>query len=433
MGSRFSFELELVQDQQAASGTRTGYSSLGGISIGWIDSSKQRADWYGELLQRWQANVTTATSVVQAAALLSQAHFEILFIDDEILLDEARTLVSAYRSRNPGSALVVLCRAYEKNAMRKHEMSLVEELAAGGEACMRLIKPVTPTELHDALQRALLKNHSLTGQPPPAGDNAKKSLRILLAEDNYVNQVLAVSVLEKLQHVVDIASDGQQALGKLEKNHYDLVLMDVQMPHMGGLEVTHIWRERERERGQKRLPIIAMTAHAMRGDQERCLQAGMDGYVSKPFQQMTLHTEIERVICGEVRTPIYSIGVAEPRVFGGEFSAAHALAMLQNDDRLLTRIAKVFLQAAPGVRARLQQAAEHQDAELLRRAAHEVKGMAYNLGAVALGQIAASMEKLAKEHKVQQAMYDHDRLMSLFDNVALVMREVASGSTKADR
>jgi CheY-like chemotaxis protein len=297
---------------------------------------------------------------------------------------------------------------------------------------MRLIKPVTPTELHDALQRALKKDYPSARPTIASGAAGRKSLRILLAEDNYVNQVLAVSVLEKLQHRVDIASDGQQALVKLEENAYDLVLMDVQMPNMGGLEVTHIWRDRERERGQNRLPIIAMTAHAMRGDQERCLSAGMDGYVSKPFQQMTLHAEIERVIRGEIHPAQQDVESVESGVYAAEFTRAHALSILQNDDRLLNRVAKVFLQAAPGVCARLQHAVEHQDAELLRRAAHEVKGMAYNLGAASLAQSAASMEKLAKERKVQQALCDYDRLMSLFEVVTQVMREVAAGSTRID-
>jgi two-component system sensor histidine kinase/response regulator len=203
------------------------------------------------------------------------------------------------------------------------------------------------------------------------------------------------------------------------------VLMDVQMPQIGGLEATRLWREREQELGLKRLPIIAMTAHAMRGDRERCIQAGMDGYVSKPFQQATLQQEIEQVL-GSARQELMQDELEPSPVVETQFNRERALVMLQNDALLLQRVAKVFLQAAPGVCARLQQAAERQQADLLHRAVHEVKGMAYNLGAELLAQIAADMEKLARENRFAEAMLYYDRLLEQFDAVTRVMQEVAT-------
>ena len=124
---------------------------------------------------------------------------------------------------------------------------------------------------------------------------ASRSLRILLTDDNAVNQRLAARLLEKQGHTVQIASSGREALAALERERFDLALMDVQMANMDGFETTAIIREREKTAGGH-LPIIAMTAHAMAGDRERCLRAGMDGYLSKPIDPTTMAQEIRRVV-----------------------------------------------------------------------------------------------------------------------------------------
>lgn len=121
-----------------------------------------------------------------------------------------------------------------------------------------------------------------------------RSLRILLAEDNFFNQVLARKILEKRGHVVRIAADGQQALAMLAQEQFDLVLMDVQMPNIDGLDATRVIRAREHG---ARIPIVAMTAGAMPEDRARCLSAGMDGYVTKPIDTPTLFQAIEAAVC----------------------------------------------------------------------------------------------------------------------------------------
>ena len=132
-----------------------------------------------------------------------------------------------------------------------------------------------------------------------AGDSTTtdRVLRILLAEDNAVNQKFAIRTIEKAGHSVVVANNGREAIDAWEQDRFDVVLMDVQMPEMDGLEATSRIRELEQERGvAPRTPIIAMTANAMKGDKERCLQSGMDGYVSKPVKRQTLFAEIERVL-----------------------------------------------------------------------------------------------------------------------------------------
>jgi two-component system, sensor histidine kinase and response regulator len=123
----------------------------------------------------------------------------------------------------------------------------------------------------------------------------ESNLKILLAEDNLVNQKLAARLLEKRGHSVVVAGTGREALGALDNNHeFDVILMDVQMPEMDGFEATAAIREREKG-SRNHLPIIAMTAHAMAGDRQRCLAAGMDGYISKPIRQQELIKEIDRL------------------------------------------------------------------------------------------------------------------------------------------
>ena len=150
-----------------------------------------------------------------------------------------------------------------------------------------LRKPVKESELLDAIlavlgvapvTRAEPSSPAADALPPPS-----RRLRILLAEDTPVNQRLAVTLLEERGHTVVVANDGREALDILERESFDLVLMDVQMPRMDGFEATAAIRAREAGTG-RHIPIIAMTAHAMKGDRERCLAAGMDGYISKPIR-----------------------------------------------------------------------------------------------------------------------------------------------------
>jgi two-component system, sensor histidine kinase and response regulator len=168
-----------------------------------------------------------------------------------------------------------------------------------------LQKPITRTELWEAMIAALSRPKGqeeqticcgMENNPPQNAETpSRRRLRILLAEDNAVNRRLVVRLLEKHGHIMLVASTGREALSILEQQPIDVVLMDVQMPEMDGLEATAAIREQERRRGGH-LPIIALTAHAMKGDQDRCLAAGMDGYVSKPISAQTLSAAISRVL-----------------------------------------------------------------------------------------------------------------------------------------
>jgi two-component system, sensor histidine kinase and response regulator len=162
-----------------------------------------------------------------------------------------------------------------------------------------LMKPITPAELQQALL-TLLSTPDLCAEHPPLapprpGPDSRQRLQILLAEDNAVNQTLMARLLGKHGHQVVVVGTGREALAALAQQSFDLVLMDVQMPEMDGFEATAAIRAQERASGGH-LPIIALTAHAMKGDHERCLAAGMDGYMAKPIKANELYAALDQLL-----------------------------------------------------------------------------------------------------------------------------------------
>jgi CheY-like chemotaxis protein len=240
-----------------------------------------------------------------------------------------------------------------------------------------LTKPVTQSELLNAVV-------GLVG----GGDaGAKKSLdmpailqssapsNLLLVEDNPVNRKLAVSLLEKWGHSVVIAEDGRQALDIWEGRFFDLILMDIQMPVMGGFEATARIRERERQTG-RHIPILAMTANAMSGDRERCLQAGMDDYVPKPIKTTELFNAVEQALAGG---GAISVAVTPMQVNRwDEFNYPDCLAA--SDPEVVGIIGELMLEDIPNLLAGIIKAVTENDHELLTRSLHTLKGLIGHFG-----------------------------------------------------
>jgi PAS domain S-box-containing protein len=255
-----------------------------------------------------------------------------------------------------------------------------------------LTKPVKQSELLDAIlsaRDAAAGSRHLAPVARAARPAGPRPLRILLAEDNLVNQRLAVRLLEKQGHAVVVADNGKEALAALEREPFDLVLMDVQMPEMGGLEATAVIRRQEQGTG-KHLPVVAMTAHAMKGDRERCLAAGMDGYVSKPVQAQELFDTVAR------------LGAADGRPFPADGAAdvlnrGELLDRVGDDRALLREMVQAFLDSGPEMLADARRAAGRPDALALQRAAHTVKGALANLAAPAAAAAAERLEALARD------------------------------------
>ena len=295
-GSCFHFtaRLGLAHDADPAPAGRAAPVELAGLHALVVDDNLTSRGIVQEMLSRWGMKPRLAASGPEALSVLQQEpasgqDFALLLVDLKMTGMDGFTLVERIRelANLRDVAIVVLT-----SAGRRGDAARCREL--GVAACV--VKPIVESELLAAILQALGARPHPPEQPRlaarPTAPAGRRSLRVLLAEDNVVNQKLAARLMEKRGHHVTVAGDGQAALEALERETFDLVLMDVQMPVMDGFEATTAIRKQEEGTG-RHLPIIAMTAHAMTGDRERCLAAGMDGYVSKPVHGQELFAEIE--------------------------------------------------------------------------------------------------------------------------------------------
>ena len=252
-----------------------------------------------------------------------------------------------------------------------------------------LVKPVTSQPLAELLRGAFGADQPNAGLLPHMRA-ATRPLRILVADDHEVNQAVVAAMLKKWGHAVASALDGQEALDRLASESYDLVLMDLQMPVLDGLDATRRLRQREIAAGGRRVPVIAMTARAMDEDRERCLAAGMDGYLSKPIDQEAL----SRVLA-QYGGP--AAGAALPPPYPS------SIAPVISDPGLVRHVSELFLSTAPGQLARLTRALELGDAAQARAVAHSLGGAAaYFAGADT--SVMAAIEDLCAEGQTERAL-----------------------------
>jgi CheY-like chemotaxis protein len=247
---------------------------------------------------------------------------------------------------------------------------------------------------------ALVTRHTLR--------ESTRKLRILVAEDNPVNQAVITRVLQKMGHTPVLAHNGKEALALASAETFDIVFMDVQMPEMDGLAATAAIREIEKKRGTH-LPIFAMTAHAMKGDRERCLEAGMDGYITKPVR----FSDIEQTLAGLSRTP--PISTKSPAA-AASWNRAAALDRIGGDEDLLRDLCHIFVEESPKLLQKLHQAVAAGDTDGVMRAAHSLKGEAGYLGADGTSRAAQQLEEMGHNKDLSRAS----------ETLAALEREVAS-------
>ena len=238
--------------------------------------------------------------------------------------------------------------------------------------------------------KSLVTRHSIR--------ESRKRLRILLAEDNAVNQKLATKLLEKMGHGVSVVGDGKKALDALEQGGFDLVMMDVQMPVMDGFEATRIIRKQEEGTGTH-VPIVAMTAHAMKGDREKCLESGMDGYVSKPIDPKDLFETIDNLFQttegDEKHEP--DTGLRE-----GIIDREAMLERVGGDMDLLRELVDLFMDDSLRLVDRISKALATKDADELEKAAHGLKGSVLNFEAKSVADVAQALETMGKNRDLTQ-------------------------------
>jgi signal transduction histidine kinase/DNA-binding response OmpR family regulator len=294
-GSRFVVTLPFGVDQATPQVANvTTQELLAGRSVLIVDDNGTNRRILEETLRRWSVKTKLASSGTEAldfifeAARLEQP-FDVALLDVHMPEMDGFTLAERIRQARGVSQPTILMLSsadQARDAKRARELNV----------SAYVVKPVSQGELFAALGRALgARAVERAAGRPEAIPHARRSLRVLLAEDNRVNQVLATRLLERAGHRVVLAENGVAAVAAFEREQIDLILMDLQMPEMGGIEATTQIRRIEAGTG-RRVPIVALTAHAMQDDRERCEQASMDGYVTKPLHREILFGEIERLV-----------------------------------------------------------------------------------------------------------------------------------------
>ena len=431
-GSTFHFEIPLRRAQGSIEKRVVVPVDLTGLPILIVDDNATNRRVLADTLRLWGALPTAVADGEQAWQALWQSRkentrFAAILLDAMMPEVDGFQLAAAIRQEPAFADIPLLLLT---SADRAGDVGRCRELGIAG----YLLKPVKASELNEALARVLSRNPSVarlpsgdaTGdkqsqrqdvQPAPSTPlttASARSFRILLAEDNPVNQHVAVRTLERMGHVVTVVSNGLAAVEAWKCGQYDVILMDVQMPELDGFEATRIIRRLEADRAC-RTPIIAMTAHAMKGDRERCLAAGMDDYVAKPVRRDELETALNRVLS---QTPIT---VETPRPAPTPpplLDRTAALERLGGDTTLLAELATLFLDDAPKLIAEMHTALAQNDAETLRRVAHSFKGASAYIGATTASELAYRLERSASEGQLQELA----PLLSELEQVFLALR-----------
>jgi two-component system, sensor histidine kinase and response regulator len=377
-----------------------------------------------EMLHNWRMQPQTLTKSTEALDVMRARQrtgdgFELVIIDANMPGMNGFDLAAAIKDDPElGSAITMML-----TSSGWREVARCEQLGIAA----FMTKPVKQSELFDIIAKAI--GADVESQPrtaPQVADSASqlRPLNILLAEDSVVNQKLALAQLEQHGHQVFVVNNGKEAVKKWESQPFDLILMDIQMPEMDGLAATQLIRERERQTGAH-VPIVAMTAHAMKGDREHCLEAGMDAYVPKPIRAKDLLTTLERLfsappsaapatgldgrrpavpdsnVAKEPAAPISNVVVESAPADVLDWDAAQQQNGVGTD--VFREMAALFLDESAKLLVETREAITRGDVIALRRAAHTLKGSAAVFAALPATAASLRLETIAKEDRLNEA------------------------------
>ncbi|KWK50848.1 hybrid sensor histidine kinase/response regulator [Burkholderia stagnalis] len=448
-GSVFTVTARLEPADAAGAAATSASRSLAGLKVLIADDSETDRSVLVEHAIEWRLRVATASGGDDALAQLRAAAadgqpFDLAIVDVRMPGMDGISLVRHIRGDPALRALrIITLTAFE----RMDSIQVARELGIDARltkplhgadlyACIASVMRVTPPRLRSAAAPADADADAgaVPADGPPYGT---APARVLLVEDNPVNQQIALAMLEDTGYAVEVAENGREALDRLLEDRFDVVLMDCQMPLMDGFEATQWLRLREAETGAARLPVIALTANAISGDRERCLAAGMDDYLSKPFSRDALLQMLARFARGDARSmaqvhegasdaagAVASEATAEAAVDVAAQATAEAASTAPDDDAnvidrkaldalralqrpgrpdVLTRIIDQFDLDAPRLIAGMHAAVAAGDADALKLASHTLKSSSANVGAHALSARCREIEQLARAADVAAA------------------------------
>ncbi len=398
VGSQFHFCVQFgtAKNQSSRISGSPAAAHLRGARVLIVDDNRTNRRILEGLLKHWEMNATAVSSGEEALTEIAAAHssglpYNLILTDMHMPKMDGFDLVETIKGQpHPSTATIMMLTSggQRGDAVRCSELGIAAYL----------LKPVRQSELREAIARVLNVHESFAAEPMVTRESLVDErdpaciLQILLAEDNPINQKLASRLLVKRGHRVTVTANGREALAALAERAYDLVLMDVQMPEMDGLEATRALREREKIT-EDHQPIVAMTALAMKGDRERCIEAGMDGYLSKPIRQQELDEFLE-IYTERRRSSLIAITAhagQKPSV-----DATELLERVDGDRTFVAELTELFRSDYPRQLMAAREALARQDFLAFEKASHALKGALANLAAGPASRIAQDLEAKAR-------------------------------------
>ena len=422
-GAQFEFTVQLKPAIGKTATPDFQADALRGIRVLIVDDNSTNRTILQGMLARWNVRTAEAAGGPEAISKLEGAGrhgdpFQLVLTDMHMPVMDGFELTEHIRALSSGSAVVIMLTS--------------SGLSGDSERCRQLgirsylVKPIRRGELLKAMLRSLGTVDTIAVPANAPSENrtqGKHRLSILLAEDNRVNQVVASKMLGEFGYSVTVANHGKEAIDLLQSRSFDLVLMDIQMPEMDGFTATRLIREKEKEEPtRRRQPIIAMTAHAMKGDRERCIAEGMDGYISKPIHSAKLQAAIAEVMdeasrrvdaiadkaaaATPSRTEEEKDGGDKERGQDGDeiqWDRAETLSRLGGDEALLQDVLNIFLSDVPERIETLRRAIAEGEPETVEQTAHCLKGELGYFGFSSLSHMAHSLEGMGRNRQLQGA------------------------------
>jgi two-component system, sensor histidine kinase and response regulator len=400
---------------------------LAGRSVLVVDDNETNRVILNELLTSWKMNPSVAADAAAALQAMERAReagkpYSIVLLDADMPGMDGFHLAERIKESlvETGTTVTML-----SSAQLTDDVALCRKIGVN-----YLVKPVAPSTLMDSLMIALsgLEIKSSEKEKADTVSRSGRSLQILLAEDNPVNQAVAIGFLQDMGHSIRVAPNGKIAVELYEKEDFDLILMDMQMPEMDGIEATTVIRELEKKNG-RHIPIAAMTANAMKGDCEKCLAAGMDDYVSKPVgAKDVLRLFIRLNLTGGESVAGMESPAGSPEPKRKKNVRAAVLENFKDGEDLLRSIAGLFVKHSPRTMAEIGNAISEHDAVRLHAAAHTLKGSVGNFVRNGACDIAAQLEQKGRSGDLAGVEPLFDELRGEMDALCNVLAEFESGA-----
>jgi two-component system sensor histidine kinase/response regulator len=428
-GSTFSFTATFaLATEETRAKTRLSPRQLSGMKTLIVDDNYTNRRLLEEITAHWGMQPNSAESGKEALLLLRQASaserpYQLVLLDSQMPEMDGFSLVEQMRaSPTWGEATIVMLTSAGKSGdiARCRQLGITAYLK----------KPIRQSQLLDAVMTALGVQSVDTSHPPVTEGDIKRwrpRLNILLAEDNEVNQTIAALLLKKWGHSVTIVENGKQAVTAFEEGNFDVILMDIQMPEMDGFQATQIIREKEKSRNT-RTPIVALTAHAMEGDRERCIAAGMDTYVAKPIRPAELLETLQ-----QVSSPDGSSTVMRPKTVAEEsggnsiLNRQELLDRLEGNQELCGEVLEAFRRQCPKMMSAIDAAVVQKEPEELYSAAHALRGAAANVSAISVSIQASLLEQAGRTKDLSNVEQWHASLREEVNRLEDVLSKMAKG------